>query len=52
MRGSLCEALLCIAYYQDTQWSRARAEPSAALIGYDGTALFHHAAYAASYTAV
>ena len=24
--------------------------PSAALIGYDGTALFHHAAYAASYT--
>ena len=25
--------------------------PSAALIGYDGTALFHHAAYAASYTA-
>ena len=26
--------------------------PSAALIGYDGTALFHHVAYAASYTAV
>src|SRR6185436_894988 len=25
--------------------------PSAALIGYDGTALFHHAAYAASYAA-
>ena len=25
--------------------------PSAALIGYDGTALFHHATYAASYTA-
>ena len=25
--------------------------PSGALIGYDGTALFHHAAYAASYTA-
>ena len=25
--------------------------PSAALIGYDGTSLFHHAAYAASYTA-
>ena len=24
--------------------------PSSALIGYDGTALFHHAAYAASYT--
>ena len=27
MRGSLCQALLCIVYYQDTQWSRARAEP-------------------------
>ena len=27
-----------------------RQSPSAALIGYDGTALFHHAAYAASYT--
>ena len=25
--------------------------PSAALIGYDGTTLFHHVAYAASYTA-
>ena len=25
--------------------------PSIALMGYDGTALFHHAAYAASYTA-
>ena len=25
--------------------------PSAALIGYDGTTLFHHAAYAASYAA-
>ena len=25
--------------------------PSAALNGYDGTTLFHHAAYAASYTA-
>ena len=25
--------------------------PSAALIGYDGTTLFHHATYAASYTA-
>ena len=28
-----------------------RVESSAALIEYDGTALFHHAAYAASYTA-
>jgi len=26
-RGSLCQAPLCIAYYQDTQWSRTRAEP-------------------------
>ena len=25
--------------------------PSATLIGYDGTALFHHASYASSYTA-
>ena len=30
---------------------RTRAEPSATLIGYDGTALFHHASYAASYAA-
>jgi len=30
---------------------RTHAEPSAALIGYDGTALFHHASYAASYAA-
>ena len=29
----------------------AAQSPSAALNGYDGTALFHHAAYAASYTA-
>ena len=29
----------------------AAQSPSAALIGYDGTTLFHHAAYAASYTA-
>ena len=50
-RGSLYQAPLCIAYYQDTQWSRTRAEPSAALIGYECTALFHHASYAASYTA-
>ena len=31
---------------------RIRAEPSAALIEYDGMALFHHIVYAASYTAV
>ena len=30
---------------------RIRAEPSAALNGYDGTAPFHHTVYAASYTA-
>ena len=29
----------------------AAQSPSAALNGYDGTALFHHAGYAASYTA-
>ena len=31
---------------------RIRAEPSAALIGYDDTTLFHHASYATSYMAV
>ena len=30
---------------------RAAQSPSAALNGYDGTTFFHHAAYAASYTA-
>ena len=52
--GSLFQASLWTAYYQGTQCSllrHTRAEPSAALIGYDGTALFHHASYAASYTA-
>ena len=54
MRDSHCQASLCTAYYQGAQCNRlcrTRAEPSAALNGYDGTALFHHAAYAASYTA-
>jgi len=32
-------------------YAAAAQSPSAALIGYDGTALFHHASYAASYTA-
>ena len=53
-RGSLCQTSLCTAYYRGTQCNRlrrTRAEPSAALIGNDGTALFHHAAYAASYAA-
>ena len=30
---------------------RAHAEPAAALIGYDGTTLSYHTAYAATYTA-
>ena len=34
-----------------TACAAAAQSPSAALNGYDGTALFHHAAYAASYTA-
>ena len=53
-RDSFCQALLCAAYYQGAQYSRLRRaaqSPSATLNGYDGTALFHHAAYAASYTA-
>ena len=53
-RDSFCNAPLCSAYYQDAQYSRLRRavqSPSAALNGYDGTTLFHHAAYAASYTA-
>ena len=53
-RDNLCQASLCTAYYQGAQCSRlcrSRTEPSAALNGYDGTALFHHAAYAASYAA-
>ena len=32
-------------------YAASAQSPSAALIGYDGTALFHHTAYAASYTA-
>ena len=37
--------------YSAAAYATAAQSPSAALIGYDGTALFHHAAYAASYTA-
>ena len=51
-RGSLCQVPLSIAYYHSGAACAASAQsPSAALIGYDGTALFHHATYAASYTA-
>ena len=51
---AFCQAPLCAAYYQGAQCSRlsrARAGPPAALNGYDSTTLFHHASYAASYTA-
>ena len=53
-RDSLCQASLCTAYYQGHSAAACAAptqSPVAALNGYDGTALFHHAAYAASYTA-
>ena len=51
---AFCQAPLCAAYYQGAQWSRlsrSAQSPSAALNGYDGTAPFHHTAYATSYTA-
>jgi len=42
----------CITKVHSAAACNAPAQsPSAALIGYDGTTLFHHAAYAASYTA-
>ena len=42
----------CITKVHSSAACTAPAQsPSAALNGYDGTALFHHAAYAASYTA-
>ena len=44
-RPRITEVHSAAAYAAPTQ------SPSAALIAYDGTALFHHAAYAASYTA-
>ena len=41
-----------MAYPVMNFWLRHCAQsPSAALNGYDGTTLFHHAAYVASYTA-
>jgi len=53
-RGSLWQASLWTAFTEVHSAAACDApaqSPSAALIGYDGTALFHHAAYAASYTA-
>ena len=42
----------CVSRITEIHSAAAPAQsPSAALIGYDGTAFFHHAAYAASYTA-
>ena len=37
--------------HSTTVYAAAAQSPSAALIGYDGTTLFHHDAYAAGYTA-
>ena len=37
--------------HSEAAYAAPAQSPSAALIGYDGTALCHHAAYAASYTA-
>jgi hypothetical protein len=37
--------------HSEAAYAAPAQSPSAALIGYDGMALFHHAAYAASYTA-
>ena len=53
-RGSLWQASLWTAFTEVHSAAACDApaqSPSAALIGYDGTELFHHAAYAASYTA-
>ena len=45
----------CILHITEVHSAAACAasaqSPSSALIGYNGTALFHHTAYAASYTA-
>ena len=37
--------------YSAAAYAASAQSPSAALNGYDGTTLFHHTAYAASYTA-
>ena len=53
-RYSFCQASLKTAYYRVHSAAACAASaqsPSAALNGYDGTTLFHHTAYAASYTA-
>jgi hypothetical protein len=37
--------------HSEATYAASAQSPSAALIGYDGTTLFHHTAYAASYRA-
>ena len=50
-RGAAFVRPHCASHITKIHSAAAPAQsPSAALIGYDGTALFHHATYAASYT--
>ena len=51
-RGAAFVRPHCVSRITEIHSAAAPAQsPSAALMGYDGTTLFHHAAYAASYTA-
>ena len=51
-RGAAFVSRHCASRITEIHSAAAPAQsPSTALIGYDGTALFHHATYAASYTA-
>ena len=51
-RGAAFVRPHCASRITEIHGAAAPAQsPSAALMGYDGMALFHHAAYAASYTA-
>jgi len=51
-RGAAFVRLHCGPHITEVHSAAASAlSPSAALNGYDGTAPFHHTAYAASYTA-
>ena len=53
-RDSLCQVSLYASItevHSAAACAAATQSTSAVLIGYDGTSLFHHAAYAASYTA-
>ena len=51
-RGAAFVRPYCVSRITEIHSAAAPAQsPSAALMGYDGMALFHHAAYAASYTA-